>query len=145
MKNYTILIALLFAAEFCGAQKYVLIDKTMMRPLTYTNEVSLKNAGKNIFVVETNNLKEFVSALDKILNRFTYGSKKNEALNFNIGKTKITSIPISVREEARLDVIINTYTKDINASMHLSDTRISNSENLFFISSWISYIKSYVK
>ena len=144
MKNYILLLASLFIAECCSAQKYVLIDETMMQPLLYTNDVSLQNTAKNIFVVEANHLKEFVSALNKISSRFTDGSKKDDDLNFNIGATKIKSIPISIRKEDRLDIMVNTYTEDINVSMHLSDTKVSNTQNLFFISSWIKYIKSYM-
>ncbi len=130
MKRNIILLALLFVANFCIAQKFVLIDETMVQPLSYTDNLSLKNAHKNIFVVETIQLKHFVSALNKILNNLM-NDKSNEDLNFIIGNTKFRSIPITISNEKRFDIMMSTRTDGTNVSMHLSNTKNSNAQNIF--------------
>ncbi len=53
-------VFLLLVSGFCYSQKYVLIDKNMMLPLSYTNTVTLEHSYKNMFAVEKEKLKPFI-------------------------------------------------------------------------------------
>ncbi len=130
---------------FCLGQKYVLIDKTMMTPLQYSDEVSLKSTYNNIFVVEQISIKEFVLALDKIKSHLASENKKTDNLNFIIGNTKIRCIKFFIKGEERLDVMLNTYCKDITVSMHLVHIKNTIRQGDTFVNSWINYILSGMK
>ncbi len=143
MKKYLLLIYSFCNVIFCLGQKYVLIDKTMMTPIQYSDEVSLKSTYKNIFVVEKESLPEFILALNTIKSYLASENKKNENLNFSIGNTKIRCIKFIIKEEQRMDVMMRTYCKDITVSMHLVHIKNTMQQGYSFINSWVNYISSH--
>lgn len=137
---------LLLISTFCYSQKYVLIDKKMALPLSYTNTVTLEHSYKNLFAVEKDNIHQFIAEVEKIAAMLTDKKKpKPEAIDLNVGKTRFVGLKISLSTEERLDVVLTTDCDGTKVSMHLSDAKLSNANNAFFINTWIKYIKSYVK
>lgn len=144
--KYFLPVFLLLLTGFTYSQKYVLIDKTMAQPLTYTNKVTLEHSYKKMFAVERQQLPRFISEVEKILAMLTNKKKaKPESLEFYVGKTRFVGLKVPAKAEDRLDVVLSTDCDGTKLYMHLSDAKISNANNVFFINSWLRYIKSYAK
>lgn len=143
MKKPVLIIALLFMSLFISAQKYVLIDETMMLPLQFKDGVSLKDTYKNIFVVEKSVLREFVTHLNRISGQILRND--GHQINLSVGNTLISYRNFMIGNENRFDIVLHTYCKDVTVSMHLSDPRYSNAQNADFINSWSKYINSYLQ
>lgn len=135
---------LLLISAFCYSQKYVLIDKKMSQPISYTNTVTLEHSYKNLFAVEKDKIHQFIIQLERIVAMLT-GKARHATFDINVGKTRFVSLKIPLTTEERLDVVLTTDCDGTKVSMHLSDAKISNANNAFFINTWIKYIKSYVK
>jgi hypothetical protein len=145
MKHFLPVFLLLISAS-CYSQKYVLIDKKMSQPLTYTNTVTLEHSYKNLFAVEKDKLSQFLAEVEKIAVLLSDKKKsKPEAVNLSVGKTRFAGLKIPLTAEERLDVVLTTDCDGTRVNMHLSDAKISNANNAFFINTWVKYIKSYVK
>jgi hypothetical protein len=137
---------LLLITGVCQAQKYVLIDKKMSQPLTYTNSVTLEHSYKNLFAVEKDKLPQFIAQLEKVVTILADKKKpKPESMDVMIGKTRFAGIKIPLSAEERMDIVLTTDCDGTKVNMHLSDAKISNANNVFFINTWIKYIKGYVK
>ena len=144
--KHLLFIFLLLTSAFCYSQKYVLIDKKMILPLSYTNTVTLEHSYKNLFAVEKDKLHQFISEVEKIAAELSDTKKPlPETLNFNVGKTKFFGLKVPLAKENRLDVVLTTDCDGTKISMHLSDAKISNVNNAFFINTWAKYIRGYVK
>ena len=137
---------LILLTGFTYSQKYVLIDKTMAQPLSYTNTVTLQHSYKKLFAVERDKLPRFITEVEKILAMLSDKKKaKPESLEFYVGKTRFVGLKVPTSAEERLDVVLSTDCDGTKLYMHLSDAKISNANNVFFINTWLRYIKSYAK
>ena len=137
---------LILLTGFTYSQKYVLIDKSMAEPLSYTNTVTLQHSYKKLFAVERDKLPRFITEVEKILAMLTDKKKaKPESLEFYVGKTRFVGLKVPTSAEERLDVVLTTDCDGTKLYMHLSDSKISNANNVFFINTWLRYIKSYAK
>lgn len=132
------------AFQQANAQKFALLDKTMSLPLSYTNTVTIKDEYRNMFAVEKEKLPEFLSAIDKIESQIL---KKEipETFTFYIGSTRFYGLKIPLKTEDRMDVVLTTDCGNQKISMHLSDGKVSNASNIFFIKTWKSYIRDNIK
>jgi hypothetical protein len=145
MKKYLPVI-LLFLSGICSAQKYALIDKNMAQPVTYANSVTMQDDYKNLFAVEKKSLPAFIKEVEKIAKQLA--DKKNakpESFEYNIGVTRFSGLKILLSTEERMDVVLTSDCGDTQTSMHLIDAKSSNANNIYYINTWIKYIKSYVK
>lgn len=137
---------LLLISGFCYSQKYTLIDKTMAQPLFHANSVTAEHTYKNFFAVERNTLKQFIAEVEKIALILSDKKKsKPQSLETFVGKTRFVGLKVPSTAEERFDVVLTTDIDGSKVYMHLSDSKISNSRNAFFINTWLKYIKSYVK
>jgi phosphoribosyl 1,2-cyclic phosphodiesterase len=146
MMKYLLSVFLLLISGIGYSQKYVLIDKRITSPVSYTDAVTLEHSHKNLFPVENSQVKRFISELEKITEFLTDPKKpKPQAFDYNIGKTRFVGLKVSLLKEERLDVVISTDCEGIKIFMHVSDSKNSNARNAYFINTWIKYIKSSVK
>jgi hypothetical protein len=136
---------LLLTSGLCYSQKYVLLDKKMSQPVTYTNTVTLEHSYKNLFAVEKDKVHQFITELEKVSSMLTDKKSKPESFDLNIGKTRFVGLKIPLAAEERLDVVLTTDCDGTKVNMHLSDAKFSNANNAFFINTWIKYIKGYIK
>lgn len=136
---------LLLISTFCYSQKYILIDKRMTQPISYTNAVTQEHSYKNLFAVEKEKILQFIAELEKIGAILSNKKQKPEAIDVSVGKTKFIGVIVPLSAEERLDVVLTTDCDGTKVSMHLSDSKISNASNAFFINTWIKYIKGYLK
>ncbi len=144
--KYFLPALLLLISTFCYSQKYILIDKRMTQPISFTNTVTQEHSYKNLFPVEKEKISQFIAELEKI--GATLSNKKTqkpEAIDVSVGKTKFIGVIVPLSAEERLDVALTTDCDGIKVSMHLSDAKLSNARNAFFINTWIKYIKDYLK
>jgi hypothetical protein len=144
-----ILYALLFTLTLSGfsySQKYVLLDKQMSQPVSYTDKVTMEHSYKNLFPVEREKIHQFVAELEKL--GADLGNPKKplpETFDFNVGKTQFRGLKVGLAKENRMDIVLTTDCDGIKVPMHLSDAKISNANNAYFINTWVKYIKSAIK
>ena len=144
MKHWLIFVLVLGPVRL-QAQKYVLLDKQISRPIITANEVTSQDKFNGLFPVEKKKLKEFVNALEEIDKQLSVKGKGRTAKNFEIGCIQFTGHVVGLEKEERLDYVLNSTCDNVFISMHLSDAKISNASNSYFIKTWIKYIKTYSK
>lgn len=136
---------LIFFALFIGSsygQKFALLDKRIAQPIIYTDHVTQIDKFNGFFPVEKKQLPMFLKALGEISKKLSTQGPIGEAKQYQIGCTKFTGLTITLAKGDRLDYVITSNCGDIKISMHLSDAKISNANNAFFINTWIKYIKN---
>ena len=144
--KYFLYVGFVLLTSVCSAQKYVLIDKSMILPVTYSNTITTEDNFKGYFPVEKIKIDEFITEIDKIARLLADNStKKPEAFNFNIGSTTFNGLKVPLAKEERLDVTLTTDYGTTQISMHLSDPKISNASNAYFINTWLKYLRSHLK
>ena len=144
--KYLLPAFLFLLTGFTYSQKYALIDKSMSQPVSYTNTVTLQHSYKKLFAVEREKLPQFISEVEKILTILSDKQKaKPQTLEFYVGKTRFVGLKVPSSTEERLDVVLSTDCDGTKLYMHLSDSKISNANNVFFITTWLKYIKSSLK
>lgn len=144
--KYFLYVGFILLSSVCSAQKYVLIDRTMSLPITYSNIITTEDNFKGYFPVEKIKINEFIKEIDKIARLLTDSKiKKPEAFNFNIGSTTFNGLKVPLAVEERLDVTLTTDYGTSKISMHLSDPKISNASNAYYINTWLKYLRSHLK
>lgn len=144
--KFFLFIIFLGITGICFSQKYVLLDKTMAQPISYTNTVTAQHTFNDLFVVEKDKINQFITEIERIAAKLT--DKKNalpDVINFNLGRTKFFGVRVRNSKENRLDVVLTTNCEGVKVMMHLCDPQISNASNAYFIKTWIKYIKSSIK
>ena len=116
----------------------------MTVPVSYTNTVTLEHSYKNLFPVEKDKINEFIAEVEKI-GLMLSPKNKVEPFDLYIGTTRFVGVKIPLLKEERLDVVLTSDIDGTKITMHLSDAKISNINNAFFINTWAKYIKGYVK
>lgn len=144
MKYFLLAFSSLFFISV-QAQKFALLDKRLAQPIKYTDAVTQKDKLDGFFPVETKSLPEFLSALEEISGKLESKAAMGTVKQYKIGCTKFTGLAVSLAAGERLDYVITSECSGIKVSMHLSDAKISNANNAFFINTWIKYIKSSIK
>ena len=117
----------------------------MATPVFYTNTVTIKDNYKGYFAVESDKIHPFIAALERIVEELSGKKPMPEKFNFNIGKTKFVGLKLSLEKQERMDIILTTNCDGTKITMHLSDAKISNANNVFFITTWLKYIKGSLK
>ena len=133
-----------FTASTVSAQKYVLLDKHMASEPKFSNTVTSNDKFQNYIPVEKKYIAEFVKSLEEIA---TLLSKNNKGTpkEYNLGCVKIKGQLVPLQSGNRLDYVITCSCDNTNISMHLSDAKLANKNNYFFINTWIKYIKNNLK
>jgi hypothetical protein len=144
MKNFLLVIFLLEVMNV-SAQKYVLLDKNLIQPVHFSNTVTLTDKVNGFFPVEKKNIKQFVNALEEINQKLSLKDSKTEAKQYQMGCITFTGLTVSLIKEDRLDYVLNSNCDNVKITMHLSDAKISNANNAYFIKTWIKYIKNALK
>lgn len=143
--KYFLFAALLVLTTYCSAQKYALVDKSMILPVTYTNAVTAQDNFKGYFPIEKNKLNEFIAEIDKIAGMLNDPKKKRPAsFDLSIGNTFIHGLRVDLGTEERIDVILTAEYEDGKSTMHLCDAKISNADNAYFINTWLKYLHNYI-
>ena len=140
--RYFLLVFLSLALSNSKGQKFALLDKRLAQPVIYTDHVSQTDKFNGFFPIEKNLLPQFLNALEEISQKLATKGPIGKAKQYQIGCTKFTGLTISLASGDRLDYVITSSCGDIKVSMHLSDAKISNENNAFFINTLIKYIKS---
>jgi hypothetical protein len=127
------------------AQKYALLDMQLTHPVKYTNDISTRDNYDKYLAVEKNKLPEFLKELKEIERKLKSKKGPGKAGSFEVGCVLFSGKEIDVEGENRLDYVITSTCEHQNVSMHLCDARLSNESNVFFISTWITYIESGIR
>lgn len=145
MKQTLLLLFLFSFAAITKAQKYVLLDQHMAEPVKYSNTITSADKFNDLFPVEKKLVPEFLRALEEIENKLSSKPPFGKIKDYEIGCIRFTGRAIMLAAGERIDYVITSSCEDVRISMHLSDAKLSNKGNAFFIKTWIQYIKSYVK
>ena len=146
MKFIFTLAILIMASGGAMAQKYALLDKTMMKPVSFTNSYSQIDRKQNLLPVEKQQLKKFVKALEEIAANLSSPARMKEPKQYKIGCTKFEGKLLSLARGDKLDYVITSNCVGYSISVHLCDFNLGKENNLYFIKTWIKYIKaSYYK
>lgn len=140
--KFILLFSFLLAAFYTNAQKYVLLDKRIAQPVAYSNTITSADRFNGLFPVEKNSMKQFVNALEEIAKMLSVSGTMPKPKNYQIGCAKFTGHIVQLGTGERLDYVITSTCDNIKISMHLSDAKLRNASNAYFINTWISYIKS---
>ena len=127
------------------AQKYALLDKSLSLPVTYTNTVTSKDKFNGLFPVEKKLLPQFIYALGEIENKLSSKGAVGKAEQYEFGCTEFVGIAVPLTSETRMDYVLTSSCDNVKISMHLCDAKMSNASNIYFIKTWIKYIRSYSK
>jgi len=145
MKQTLLLLFLFSFAAITKAQKYVLLDQHMAEPVKYSNTITSADKFNDLFPVEKKLVPEFLRALEEIENKLSSKPPFGKIKDYEIGCIRFTGRAIMLAAGERIDYVITSSCEDVRISMHLSDAKLSNKGNAFFIKTWIQYIRSYVK
>lgn len=145
MKQTLLLLFLFSFATLTKAQKYVLLDQHMADPVKYSNTITPVDKFNDLFPVEKKLVPEFLKALKEIENKLSSKPPFGKINDYEIGCIRFTGRAIMLAAGERIDYVITSSCDNVKISMHLSDAKLSNKGNAFFIKTWIQYIRSYVK
>ena len=143
--KYFLLFPFLFAAATMNAQKFALLDKQLAEPVKYSNTITTADKVHELFPVEKKMLPHFIKALEEIEKKLSSKAPFGEVKQYEIGCINFRGLKVSLASEERMDYVITSTCDNIKISMHLSDAKLSNASNAFFIKTWIQYIQSYIK
>lgn len=127
------------------AQKYILLDKTMSQPAFYSNTISVSEKFKGFFPVEKKEIGRFIEALEEIQKRLSVDKITGKAKQYQIGCVRFTGVAIALASGDRLDYVLTSTCENVRITMHLSDAKLNNENNAYFINAWIKYIKNSLK
>lgn len=145
MKPIIILFLLFPAMYLCNAQKYILLDKEISQPASYINKITTLEKYKGFFPVEKKDIQKFVEVLEEISKRLSSKKITGKAKEYIVGCDKFTGHVIQIGSVERLDYVLTSTCDGIKITMHLCDSKLSNENNLYFVNTWISYIKKSIK
>lgn len=146
MKFLTSTLLLLSLITYSSsAQKYALLDKKMVKPIIYTDLVSMQHSQEGYFPVEKDRLHEFIKELEKINTQLSEPRMRGNGFTSSVGSTVFKALKIKFGKEDRLDVTMITNCGNIAVNMHLTDASSSTWRNSFYINTWIKYIRKHIK
>lgn len=144
MRNFIPVILILLSTA-ASAQKYALLDKKMSLPVTYKDAVTTEDNFKGYFPVDKSKIKEFITEVDKIAKLLTENKKKPEGFEFLVGSTTFHGLRVPLATEERMDVVLSTDCGPSKITMHLSDAKLANASNVYFINTWLKYLRDYIR
>jgi len=140
--KYFLLSFLLVSALVVNGQKYVLLDPRMRDPVTSVSAVTAEEKFKGWFPVEKTMLPLFIRSLEDIQKKLASGSPFVDVKDYAVGCVQFTGRAISIGGVQRLDYVIVATCDNMRIAMHLVDAKITSAHNIFYIKTWIRYIKS---
>lgn len=143
--KYFLLLGLLLVTTIGISQKYVLIDKKLLKPVEYTDNVTLAHSYRGYFAVEKSQVKQIIAEVEKIAQKLKNTSGLEDSFNYKVGNTSFTGLRIPLAKEERYDVVLSTDCGQVKSLMHLSDAKISNATNVYYINTWLKYLKNNIR
>jgi hypothetical protein len=118
----------------------------MSLPVINANTITVLDDYRGYFPIEKTKINEFISEIDKIANSLSDPkTKKLETIDFLIGSTTFHVLRIQLRAGERIDIVLTTNSENSKSTMHLCRAKVSNAVNVFFIATWLKYLRSYIK
>jgi hypothetical protein len=117
----------------------------MSLPVTYSNSITVEDDYKGYFPIEKSKITEFISEIDKIAKLLSDPkAKKPESFDLAVGSTTFHVLRVPLSAEERMDIVLTTDYGASKSTMHLSDAKISNATNAYYITTWLKYLRSYI-
>jgi len=143
--KYFFLLTILCASLITRAQKYILLDETISQPAVYTNHLTDLEKYNKFFPVEVKDLSQFLEALQKIDKLLNEKNNNAVAIDFKAGCAEFKGRAFKLASGPRFDYILTANCEGVKEVMHLCDAKLTNTNNSYFIRTWIKYIKSNIK
>lgn len=124
---------------FCFSQKIALIDRQLQKPVTYVDNISMKNIEQGSFLIYEKDMEDVIKNIEAL--RTVIDSKDRidaKMKSFITGNTYFTA---SGRSN-NYDIVIDTKSNKMGAYFVLSSKKKSNEENLAQIDRFLTYLKT---
>lgn len=144
VRFFVLFFGLLHTGDLKG-QKYVLLDKHLAKPISYTDKITSDDKFNDLFPVERSLLPRFINVLEEIESRLSSKAPIDVLKEYQVGCIKFQGLILRLASEPRIAYTLTSSCDNVNISMHLSEARVSNASNSFFIESWISYVRNSIK
>jgi hypothetical protein len=144
MKKF-LLVFCLFGIQQLSAQKYILLDQRITMPVRYSNTITTADKFKGYFPVENKDIRQFIKVLEEISSKLSGNDLPEKARQYEVGCVKFTGNIISLAKGNHVDYVLTSDCDNLKISMHLCDAKLSDTDNAYFINTWIRYIKSGLK
>ena len=145
MKFLLTIAIFLMATPTPAIKRYALLDKAMMKPVSYTTNYTTLNKNQRLLPVEKKHLNEFVKALEIIAADLSSPNRLKKARQFTIGCTKFNGQLLALDRGDKLDYVITSNCAGFDVSVHLCNFNLSPENNLYYLNTWIKYIKASMK
>ena len=144
--KYFFILAFIGFSFITKAQKYVLLDEAISQPAIYTNHLGELGKYKNFFPVQVKDLPRFLEVLQQIVNRLNDNNKLTDTVKgYRVGCVLFSGRVFPLASGERIDYILTFDCEGIKKTMHLCDAKLTNSNNAYFVKTWIKYIRSNIK
>jgi hypothetical protein len=140
------LLLFLSACTVCSyGQKYIFLDTKIAEPPYFADAVSPADKAKGYFPVGKKDIGRFIEILGEIADRLSAKQSQEKARQYEMGCIKFTGITFRLSSGDRTDYVITSTCGQVKITMHLSDGKITNENNAYFIKTWIKYIRAAAK
>ncbi|MEO8861298.1 MAG: hypothetical protein ABI358_07735 [Ginsengibacter sp.] len=139
--KYILLVLFTCAFGNSQAQKFALLDMRLADPIKYSNTITSNDKFNRLFPVEKKILPEFIKALEEIEKRLSTKVPIKELKQYEMGCIKFRGVIVPLNTGQRIDYVITSTCDNVKIAMHLSDAKLSNATNGFFVKTFIKYIK----
>ena len=142
MKFILTMAIFLMATPTPVVKKYALLDKSMMKPVTYTTHYTTLDKNEGLFPIEKKHLNEFVKVLEIIAADLENPNRLKQARQFKIGCINFNGKLLALDRGDKLDYVISSTCAGFDVKVHLCDFNLTPENNLYFVKTWIKYIKA---
>ncbi|OQP61723.1 hypothetical protein A3860_31145 [Niastella vici] len=137
------LITLALLASNCFAQRYVIIDRKLKKPLRLADTITKAQMDKGFFAVEKQNTDTLIAKLELIRERLKQVAReKYDEVKWNVGSTLLTIRVVKWTYGDRLNVALSTDTGNgHDRAFYIVDSRYTNHDNAGYLKKLIAYIE----
>jgi hypothetical protein len=139
----TLLFFLFIFPIYSFSQKYALLDKKLKLPIIYSDSITVEQIKKGFFPVKNESVDSLIANFQYI-REFLEKRQRSKAKSFELhsATTIITvkRVPYAYGDRYNIDAITNVG--ELTAMIKLSNSEISNKENVKHVDKVLSYLKS---
>ncbi|MEJ7912792.1 MAG: hypothetical protein WKF70_06540 [Chitinophagaceae bacterium] len=134
-----ILLATFLLPLFCLGQKIALIDRQLQKPITYVDNISMKNIEQGYFIIYEKDIEDVVQQIESMKSLVSSKKPINAKTKSIIkGSTYFTS----AGKTNNYHIIMDTKANMMGAFYVLSSKAKTNEENLANMDRMIAYLRS---
>ena len=142
MSNKLFLVIFLILPISMYAQRYVLIDKELSKPILHADTGSTKQKISGYIGLYTSDIDSVVFSLKNLRDFFPPRSKKANTIHINLAHSMILGERIHQSYGDRYDINLYTFSGELSGKVIVSNSRLSNKINVAKLNQLISYLSA---